>query len=121
MVSPSNENLRKIRNEPSVSTNYDDFAKFNLENTKTPPSMLEILHQATGKIPYPETSEPLAFGNLWLPHKISANIFSSSKGSVLQELSMKIQEEEEKSILEQDENAAKASDFTRRKQNNFFF
>lgn len=85
-------------------------------HTGPPPAMLEVLDQAFGYKPYPDTNQPLAFGNLWLPHYIEPNIYNSYEGQVLKELGLHLERQTQKHTLHRDELESGKSEFSRSKK-----
>merc|ERR1712176_1501039 len=81
------------------------------ELSDIPPAMIELLEEATGKKPI-TSSGPLAFGNLWLPYTIEANIYHSSRGRILKKIGQKFEERTDERIKLEEQKAQEVSVFT---------
>lgn len=85
-------------------------------NKRPPPAMIALLEESLGQRPKTKSYQPLAFGNLWLPHHIEPNIYNSPEGKVLAKLGKIIRRKNEEEIFTKDNEICLKSDFTRKRK-----
>ena len=107
------ENQDPIQNSIPQTSSVDH--SNDPELSEIPPAMIELLEEATGKKPITSLG-PLAFGNLWLPYTIEANIYHSSRGRILKKIGQKFEERTDERIKMEEQKAREVSVFTRKKR-----